>query len=390
MANPQLGYGKQTEASIDTVNQWMRSQPWWSAIAGNGGKLSDTQRRAILKQAQANGVVVDEGDMEVDPAGNFNPKGHKLRNTLVVAGLAGATIATMGAAGAFGGAAAAGGGASAAGSGAAAAGAGTAAASTAAAGAGIGGGVAAGGASAAGGGLLAGAGRFLTTQAGASLAGTLANTFTNIYGMNQQAGAAHESAMAQRDAAQKAEQFAREEAEHGYHNDELNRHANYDMYAYRGNGARTLGDSIGFHLPELPAYVPSEDPRYTGGAPAASGAASGPDPAAFIANYQKTHDPKEGPTGVLNAMKQAGFNVAPYMYGDKQSGNEISLNGEKYKVISGENGPTPGWYQAGMNDSAPGAMYPRALGSGVAVPRLSDTIQSSLPYYRTLAAYGRG
>jgi hypothetical protein len=64
--------------------------------------------------------------------------------------------------------------------------------------------------------------------------------------------------------------------------------------------------------------------------------------------------PTEGPTGILNAMKQAGFNVAPYMYGQTPSGNEISLNGSKYKVISGENGPNPGWYTAGMNDSAPG------------------------------------
>ena len=103
-AQPNLGYGKQTEASIDAVNQWMRSTPWWQQIAGQGGHLSKQQRQMILRQAQANGVVVDEGDMEIDPAGNFNPRGHKLRNTLIVAGIAGATLATMGAAGAFAGA----------------------------------------------------------------------------------------------------------------------------------------------------------------------------------------------------------------------------------------------------------------------------------------------
>jgi hypothetical protein len=98
--------GGQSEASIDQVNIWMRSQPWWAAIKGNASNLNDAQKRQILQAAQQNGVQVDEGDIEVDKAGNFNPKGHKLRNTLIVAGIAAATIATMGAAGAFSGAAA--------------------------------------------------------------------------------------------------------------------------------------------------------------------------------------------------------------------------------------------------------------------------------------------
>jgi hypothetical protein len=131
---PNLGYGKQSEATINQVNQWMRAQPWWNQIRGNNtGDLTESQRQQILRAAQANGVIVDEGDMEVDKGGNFNPKGHKLRNTLVVAGIAGATIATMGAAGAFSGAAAGGGSAAAGGGGAAAGGAGAIAPSTLAA-----------------------------------------------------------------------------------------------------------------------------------------------------------------------------------------------------------------------------------------------------------------
>jgi hypothetical protein len=51
--------------------------------------------------AQSQGVVVNEGSLEIDNHGNFNPKGHKLRNTLIVVGIAAATIATMGAAGVF-------------------------------------------------------------------------------------------------------------------------------------------------------------------------------------------------------------------------------------------------------------------------------------------------
>lgn len=113
---PNLGYGKQSEASIDSVNQWMRAQPWWQSIAGRGGQLSDQQRQMILRQAQANGVVVDEGDMEIDPAGNFNPKGHKLRNSLIVGGIAaGALLGGPALLGAFGGGGGAAGGAGAAG-----------------------------------------------------------------------------------------------------------------------------------------------------------------------------------------------------------------------------------------------------------------------------------
>lgn len=111
---PNLGYGKPTEATIDQVNQWMRAQPWYQDQMRAWGQdpghptLTKDQSKQILRAAQAQGVIVDEGNMEVDNHGNFNPKGHKLRNTLIVAGIAGATLATMGAAGAFGGAAAGG------------------------------------------------------------------------------------------------------------------------------------------------------------------------------------------------------------------------------------------------------------------------------------------
>lgn len=108
---PNLGYGKQTEATIDQANIAMRGMPWYQEQMKQWGQdpghptLAKSQSQQILKLAQANGYKVDEGDMEVDDHGNFNPKGHKLRNTLIVAGMAAATIATMGAAGAFSGAA---------------------------------------------------------------------------------------------------------------------------------------------------------------------------------------------------------------------------------------------------------------------------------------------
>lgn len=108
---------KGNESTIDQQNQWMRSQPWYQAFLQQNGqrpdsvRLSKSQSQQLLRLAQANGMEVDEGSIEVDPAGNFNPIGHKLRNGLIGAGLAGAAVAApfaLGALGATGGAGAAG------------------------------------------------------------------------------------------------------------------------------------------------------------------------------------------------------------------------------------------------------------------------------------------
>lgn len=117
MAVPQnlnIGNGK-VEATVDQINTWMRSTPWYQAKMQAWGQdpghphLSKDQAKELLHLAQANGIQVDESDAEVDRGGNFDKKGHALRNTLIAAGIAGATIATMGAAGVFAGAAGAGG-----------------------------------------------------------------------------------------------------------------------------------------------------------------------------------------------------------------------------------------------------------------------------------------
>lgn len=172
--SPQFGAGKPTEVTIDKVNVWMRSQPWYQQQLKAWGQdpqnthLSKSQSEQLLRMAQAQGVQVDQGNMEVDPSGNFNPKGHKLRNTLIVAGLAGATIATMGAAGAFAGAGGmAGGAAGGAASGAASAGATAAGAGVSAAGIGTGGLVGSG---------LSATSLGLGTTAGLGTAGALGST----------------------------------------------------------------------------------------------------------------------------------------------------------------------------------------------------------------------
>jgi hypothetical protein len=103
--------GRQNEATLDQANIAMRSMPWYQDMLKSFGQspdsvhLNDQQKQAVVKGAQAHGFVIDEGDMQIDNSGNIDKKGHKLRNTLIVAGIAGATIATMGAAGVFAGAA---------------------------------------------------------------------------------------------------------------------------------------------------------------------------------------------------------------------------------------------------------------------------------------------
>lgn len=91
--------GGDSERSIDSVNQWMRSQPWYQEQLARWGqrpdsvKLSKQQSAELVRLAQANGVQVDEGDIEIDPGGNFNPRGHKMRNTMIGLGAAAAIAA---------------------------------------------------------------------------------------------------------------------------------------------------------------------------------------------------------------------------------------------------------------------------------------------------------
>lgn len=117
---PSLGYGERDKADINDVNVWMGQQPWYRELLASFGQspdnvhLSDSQKQQVIRAAQANGIVVDEGGngQEVDDSGNFRAKGHKLRNTMIVAGIAAAALGTLGAAGVLGGAAGAGGAAS--------------------------------------------------------------------------------------------------------------------------------------------------------------------------------------------------------------------------------------------------------------------------------------
>lgn len=190
-APPSLGYGQRAEAPINAVNQWMRTQPWYQALIRSFGQdpnnvhLNDSQKQAVIKAAQANGVVVDEGHngQEVDDSGNFQAKSHALRNTLIVAGIAAAALATAGAAGVFGGGAAAGGSAGAAGGVEAGVTSGLGAAALPGAGTALTAGTAGAGATAVGAGAAAGGGAAVYGPAAAAGGGGLSVTDALKYGL---------------------------------------------------------------------------------------------------------------------------------------------------------------------------------------------------------------
>jgi hypothetical protein len=98
---------KQTETTLDNANVAMRTMPWYQDMLRSMGQtpnnvqLDDNQRKQVLVAARAHGFDVSNKGMQIDASGNIDKRGHALRNTLIVAGIAGATIATMGAAGVF-------------------------------------------------------------------------------------------------------------------------------------------------------------------------------------------------------------------------------------------------------------------------------------------------
>lgn len=106
--------------------------------------------------------------------------------------------------------------------------------------------------------------------------------FANLFGAHKQASAAEKAAKINSESARYAadlqsraqaqsQAFQEAEARRDQANWEAAQHANYDMYANRYRAATQLGDTIGFHLPDLPAYVPSVASGQ-GGAPAQAAA----------------------------------------------------------------------------------------------------------------------
>lgn len=93
----------------------------------------------------------------------------------------------------------------------------------------------------------------------------------------------------------------------------------------------------------------------------------------YIRQWQQSH-PGVNLQELLDNMKTLGYNVSPYMYGTTASKNEILLDGQKFKVISGENGPNPAWYMGGDDSGGQNAL----IGNG---PSTANSLED---YYQKL------
>lgn len=77
----------------------------------------------------------------------------------------------------------------------------------------------------------------------------------------------------------------------------------------------------------------------------------GGNPQSIISQYQRSHNPAEGLDGLIAELRRNGIDASPYMYGSTPSGNEITLNGQKYKVKTGNNAA---WWDPSMGEPGGG------------------------------------
>ena len=67
----------------------------------------------------------------------------------------------------------------------------------------------------------------------------------------------------------------------------------------------------------------------------------------IIRQWQQAHGPNEPLTGLIEELKRNGHNAEAFMYGATPSGNEIQLNGQQYKVKTGDNAS---WWTPSMGE----------------------------------------
>lgn len=79
-----------------------------------------------------------------------------------------------------------------------------------------------------------------------------------------QSHAAGEAADTQAKAAADTLAFQKQQAENQYQNDEANRRANWQQYFARQQGNNTIRQALGLSPINIPAYVPSIDPKFNG------------------------------------------------------------------------------------------------------------------------------
>lgn len=121
--------------------------------------------------------------------------------------------------------------------------------------------------------------KFIGTAAAiASLIAASVTTAGSVYAAHKTSETAEDSAKTQADAASHAADlqkqaaddtlnFTKQQSENDYRNQEVTRKANYDQYAAQRSRLGTLGSMLGLPAPDIPDYVPSQDPNFTGSGP---------------------------------------------------------------------------------------------------------------------------
>jgi hypothetical protein len=78
---------------------------------------------------------------------------------------------------------------------------------------------------------------------------------------------------------------------------------------------------------------------------------TGGDADGLIRQWQQSHSASEGLDGLIASLRQQGINASPFLYGSTPSGNEITLNGQKYKVKTGDNSA---WWDPSQGEGSGG------------------------------------
>lgn len=169
---------------------------------------------------------------------------------------------------------------------------------------------------------------------------------------------------------------------------EVDRKANYDQWRAKQQAVSAFGAQYGVPGMSIPDYVPGTLGEAAGASPTSAGPAAPSGAPEFIKQWQATHPVSEGMGPLTAALQAKGFDVKPYLYGQTPSHNEISLDGAKYKVISGEDGPNAAWYAAGSYDG--GGARPYAPGTLGAATRAGDRRLVAPPPDPTRRPYAPG
>lgn len=97
--------------------------------------------------------------------------------------------------------------------------------------------------------------------AGGAIIGSKMQSGAISKGAQLQTQASNYAAQQQAEASRRAEEFQRQQAQVKWIADETDRRANYDQWASREKRLGSVGEILGWGQRDIPAYVPSPDPR---------------------------------------------------------------------------------------------------------------------------------